>query len=153
MVSHPRATADLGGLVGEGGAGGAAEIDQVDVVMRPDLRVLDRHFDNCEGSRVGDDSGVLESTLSDDLHGDAGLLEDLTYGGLGGIFVRVDVAAGVDPQAEFVVMDQQNAFVVIEDNGRCGEVTNAGHVCSLPWLAKWATVRMVHSSCAEVRPG
>ena len=91
--------------------------DHVDVVVRPDLPVLDRHFDDCEGNRVETTAGcwnrfsVMISTAT------PVSLKDLTYSGLGGVFVQVDVAAGIDPQVEFVVMDQQNPVVVIEDNG------------------------------------
>lgn len=92
---------------------------------------------------------MVERAFGDDLGVDAGLLADLAHCCLGGVFVGVDVPAGVEPHAELVVVDQQDPVVVVEDDGGGGEVADAGHhvVCSLSRSARWVMVRVVHSGC------
>lgn len=84
--------------------------------VRAGLGVGDVHFDDGVGGGVGGDGWVGEQLVADHLGVDAGLFVDFPLCGLGGVFVGVDVAAGVEPLAEFVVVDEQDPVVVVEDD-------------------------------------
>ena len=102
--------------------GGAADVDEVDVSVLAVPGVGHVHLDDRPGCRVAAHGGVGEGWFADHGRPDAGLLGDLAEGGLGGIFVRVDVSARVQPQVEFVVMDEQDPVSVVEDYSGRGEV-------------------------------
>jgi hypothetical protein len=92
---------------------------------------------------------VAEPGLGGDVAADAGFLGHLAYHGLGRVFVRFDVAAGVQPPAELSVLDQQDMVVGKHDPGG-GEV--ADHR-SFPSLTAAQTALVMQRSATGSRPG
>src|SRR5205814_10671007 len=106
------------------------------------------HLDDHVGWGVGGDRRVREQLVADDLGVDAGLFQYLALRGLGWVLVRVDVTAGVEPPADLVVMHQQDAVLVVEDDRGGGEVADAGHGVA-PARAMAATRAATHSTVAS----
>jgi len=67
------------------------------------------------------------------------VLRHLRAGGLCRVFVRVDVAAGIQPLPDFAVMDEQHPILVVEDNAE-GLDRQEG---DLPAAWDWATLQCV----------
>jgi hypothetical protein len=114
---YPPCCADFLALRGELPGRGPEDIEEVDVPVRADLRVADLHFQDGVGRGMHGDRRIGRHRVRDDLRADAGLFQHLADGGLRRVFVRVDVAAGVEPSAGLVVVDEQDPLLVVEDDG------------------------------------
>jgi len=84
-----------------------AEVDHVDMDMKPSVFVLDRFFEEKKGAgKRTDSTGKRGKQPGKNLGFETGFLTDLADCRIRGVFVFLDMTARVEPEAKFAVKDQ-----------------------------------------------
>lgn len=84
--------------------------------MRADLRIGYGHLDDHEGRSQYFDGTMAERLVAHDADSDPAFLTNLADGSLRWIFVSIDVATWVEPEAGSAVVDEEDTVIVVEDD-------------------------------------